>query len=237
MDVALVSATIISLAMTMAMAIVTSRLLREERRRAEAQVAELMTELEHALQARPRFAASPAAPPQTARPAADLRATGGGRPWQSSLRPKILAAGAVVLLLAIVSFSWVERRPAAAPAAVDARPVELLSLDHTRNGDYLSISGTVRNPSDGTQRDQLSVTATLFDEDGEIVGAGQTPLPVAALAPDSETPFTISLPDADRVDRYRISFSQDQKNVPHVDRRQTHDRTQSAPPPPDGAPS
>ncbi len=235
MDVALVSATIISLAMTMAMAIVTSRLLREERRRAEAQVAELMTELEHALQARPRFAASPAAPPQTARPAADPRAAG-GRPWQSSLRPKILAAGAVVLLLVIVSFSWVERRPAAAPAAVDARPVELLSLDHTRNGDYLSISGTVRNPSDGTQRNQLSVTATLFDEDGEIVGAGQTPLPVAALAPDSETPFTISLPDADRVDRYRISFSQDQKNVPHVDRRQTHDRTQSAPPH-DGAPS
>ena len=236
MDVALVSATIISLAMTMAMAIVTSRLLREERRRAEAQVAELMTELEHALQARPRFAASPAAPPRTARPAADPRATG-GRPWTSSLRPKILAAGAVVLLLAIVSFSWVERRPAAAPAAVDARPVELLSLDHTRNGDYLSISGTVRNPSDGAQRDQMSVTATLFDDDGEIVGAGQTPLPVAALAPDSETPFTISLPDADRVDRYRISFSQDQKNVPHVDRRQTHDRTQSAPPPPDGAPS
>ncbi len=235
MDVALVSATIISLAMTMAMAIVTSRLLREERRRAEAQVAELMTELEHALQARPRSAASPAAPPRTARPAADPRAAG-GRPWTSSLRPKILAAGAVVLLLAIVSFSWVERRPAAAPAAVDARPVELLSLDHTRNGDYLSISGTVRNPSDGTQRDQLSVTATLFDEAGEIVGAGQTPLPVAALAPDSETPFTISLPDADRVDRYRISFSQDQKNVPHVDRRQTHDRTQSAPPP-DGAPS
>ena len=232
MDVALVSATIISLALTVAMAIVTSRLLREERRRAEAQVAEL----EHALQARPRSAASPAAPPQTARPAANPRAAG-GRPWQSSLRPKILAAGAVVLLLAIVSFSWVERRPAAAPAAVDARPVELLSLDHTRNGDYLSISGTVRNPSDGTQRDQLSVTATLFDEDGEIVGAGQTPLPVAALAPDSETPFTISLPDADRVDRYRISFSQDQKNVPHVDRRQTHDRTQSAPPPPDGAPS
>ena len=71
---------------------------------------------------------------------------------------------------------------------------------------------------------------------GEIIGAGQTPLPVAALAPDSETPFAISLPDADRVDRYRISFSQNQTNVPHVDRRQTDDRTH-APPPAAGAQS
>ena len=235
MDVALVSATLISLTMTLAMGIVTSRLLREERRRAEARVAELMAELEHALQAPRRSAASPAAPPQTARPAADRGAADGG-PRKLSPRNRVLAAGAAIVLLASVSFTWVARRPAAEPAAVDTRPVELLALDHTRDGDYLSISGTVRNPSDGVPREQLSVTATLLDVNGEIIGAGQTPLPVAALAPDSETPFAISLPDADRVDRYRISFSQNQTNVPHVDRRQTDDRTH-APPPPAGAQS
>ena len=113
---------------------------------------------------------------------------------------------------------------AAPPVGTDqTTPVELLSLAHARQGEYLAISGAVRNPADGVDRGRLSVMATVFDEAGTQIGTGQTPLPVRALAPGTETPFTISMPDGNRINRYRISFAQDQTRVPHIDRRQCTD--------------
>ena len=98
-------------------------------------------------------------------------------------------------------------------------PVELLSLDHHRQGDYLAVSGSLRNPRGGRDRQKLSVSATVYDRTGAVIGTGQTPLPVAGLPPGGETGFTISLPDADLIDRYRVSFMEDRSKLPHVDRR------------------
>ena len=99
-------------------------------------------------------------------------------------------------------------------------PVELLFLDHRRQGGYLAVSGSLRNPPGGRERSKLSIAATAFDRSGAIVGTGQTPLPAAALPPGDETAFTISLPSADRIDRYRVSFMEDRSRLPHVDRRE-----------------
>ena len=106
------------------------------------------------------------------------------------------------------------------PRAGADLPVELLSLDHRRQGDYLAVSGSLLNPSGGRERSKLSIAATAFDRSGAIIGTGQTPLPTAALPPGEETPFTISLPSADRIDRYRVSFMEDRSRLPHVDRRE-----------------
>ena len=128
-------------------------------------------------------------------------------------------AGAVAVatvLVAVVSLA--ERTPLPRDGGAGA-PVELLSLDHRRQGSYLAVSGSLRNPPDGRERTRLSITATAFDRTGAIVGTGQTPLPVEALPPGDETVFTISLPDADLISRYRVSFMEDQSGLPHVDRR------------------
>ena len=113
-----------------------------------------------------------------------------------------------------------------------AVPVELLSLDHLRQGDYLAVSGSLRNPPGGKGRERLSVSATVFDRTGAVIGTGQTPLPVAVLPPGGETAFTISLPDADLIDRYRVSFMEDRSRLPHVDRRGTDAATPAAGPRP-----
>ncbi len=105
------------------------------------------------------------------------------------------------------------------PRAGADLPVELLFLDHRRQGDYLAVSGSLRNPPGGRERSKLSVAATVFDRDGAIIGTGQTPLPPGALPPGAETTFTISLPGADRINRYRVSFMEDESRLPHVDRR------------------
>ncbi len=126
--------------------------------------------------------------------------------------------GAVVVATVLVAgVSLFERTPRPRDGA--GPPVELLSLDHRRQGDYLAVSGSLRNPPGGRERTRLSITATAFDRTGAIVGAGQTPLPVEALPPGDETAFTISLPDADLISRYRVSFMEDRFGLPHVDRR------------------
>ncbi len=134
------------------------------------------------------------------------------------------AVAAATVLVAVVSLA--ERMPLTGAGA--AAPVELLSLDHRRQGDYLAVTGSLRNPPDGRERARLSITATAFDRTGAIVGSGQTPLPVEALPAGDETAFTISLPDADRISRYRVSFMEDQFGLPHVDRRGSNAATAAA---------
>ena len=126
-----------------------------------------------------------------------------------------VAVAVATVLVAVASLADRTRLPGAGGAA----PVELLSLDHRRQGDYLAVTGSLRNPPDGRERTRLSITATAFDRTGAIVGTGRIPLPVEALPAGGETAFTISLPDADRINRYRVSFMEDQSGLPHVDRR------------------
>ena len=127
------------------------------------------------------------------------------------------AAAVAVATVLVAGVSLAERIPL--PRGGAALPVELLSLDHRREGDYLAVSGSLRNPPRGRERSKLSITATVFDGTGAIVGTGQTPLPAAALPPGGETAFTISLPNAGRINRYRVSFMEDRSPLPHLDRR------------------
>ena len=238
MDVALATVTVISLTMAFAMGVVTWRLIREERRRSDARVTTLLADLEpHGPDVGPVERTVPRArnvapPVPVAQSPTGLFATMTGAP--ASLGPFLATVAAAVVVLAAVSFTMLSGGTPADPGAGDPEPVELLSLAHAKEGEYLAITGSIRNPSGGIEREQLSVTATVFDRDGTVVGTGQTPLPVAVLSPGSETPFSISLPDADRINRYRVSFMQGQTSVPHVDRRRPGDQARSAPPPPTG---
>ena len=249
MDIALATVTVISLTMAFAMGIVTWRLTREERRRGDARVTKLMAERDaaplrngfdatqdrpHGLLERPpgrtvglvertvkRRPAAPAVP--------EARSPVGPSANRSpvELRSFLVTVAAAIAVLATVSFGLLPQR-SEAPVAVTPEPVELLSLAHVTKGDSLAITGSIRNPSDGIERGPLSVTAIVFDRDGTVVATAQTPLPVALLPPGSETPFSVSLPYAGQINRYRISFMQGQTTVPHIDRRRPGDQARSA---------
>ena len=258
MDVALATVTVISLAMAFAMGIVTWRLTREERRRADARVAALMADLDAApltigavdidgrpdrhdgLSERPRVrSVSPVertAPRRHGTPSAPVeRSPTGLVGWITrspvTLRPFLATVAAAMAVT--VSVTMLSQRSDAPPEDLGAHspePIELLSLSHARQGDYLAITGAIRNPSNGIERGQLSVRAIVFDRDGTVVGTGQTPLQGPVLPPGSEAPFTVSLPDAGQINRYRISFMQGQTSVPHIDRRLPNDQARSVVP-------
>ena len=298
MDTTLATVTIISLLLAWAMAIVTWQRNREERRRSDARLADMMAEEEPApgaesmgppgssrapaargpvlpfaqAGAKRRFAtgfrgpAARADAPSSRRPRAPRLPFGAQdrKPWGgdgaardpriggeralpragAAEAPRRLAtrawsylrragyvpmppatshwghrAAAVVLATVLVAgVSLADLAPLPPRAGADL-PVELLSLDHRRQGNYLAVSGSLRNPPAGRERSRLSITATVFDRTGAIIGTGQTPLPAAVLPPGGETAFSISLPSAARINRYRVSFMEHRSQLPHVDRR------------------
>jgi len=108
-------------------------------------------------------------------------------------------------------------RPAVAQASANA-PLELLALEHDRDGDRFIVRGIVRNPT-GPAIDGLAAVVSVFGHDGGLITTGRAPVFVSTLAAGSETPFVVSVPGADSVDRYHLSFRTAAGIVPHLDRR------------------
>jgi hypothetical protein len=108
-------------------------------------------------------------------------------------------------------------RPAQALAADQA--LQLVSLNHERADDRLTISGVVRNPPRGTQVDHLTAVVLLFNQQGGYLTSGRSPVESATLQPGAESKFVVTVPGASDVGKYRVSFRTDDRVVPHVDRR------------------
>jgi hypothetical protein len=118
---------------------------------------------------------------------------------------------------------WAHNRIAgttqAATQAPTGTPLELVALKHERVGDGLHISGVVRNPQDGRPVKGLAAVAFLFDRDGNYLSSDRAPLDYVQLQPGEESPFSIAVPSAAGVSRYRVTFRTDAGIVAHVDRR------------------
>ena len=82
------------------------------------------------------------------------------------------------------------------------------------------VSGLVRNPAAGPTIAHLSAVVFTFDRQGTFVASGRAQLDVTRLGAGDESPFSIAVPQAAGVGRYRVSFRTDDSVVPHLDRRE-----------------
>ena len=99
------------------------------------------------------------------------------------------------------------------------RSLQLLSLDHERAHDRLTVRGVVRNPPRGNEVDHLTAVVLLFNQQGGFLTSGRSPIESATLQPGTEAKFVVTVPGAADVGKYRVSFRTDDRVVPHVDRR------------------
>lgn len=228
MPFALGIVTVLALLMTVAMGVVTWRLVREERRRSAARLSVLAAELaQHDLHDMHE---------PTRQPSSSRSEGAGGTAASSHAQTdlfqtqfdetqgwtrRLVGVGiAGVVLVAIVSaavltFSGGRRDRALEEVQV---PVELLALTHEHHDGMLAISGMVRNPGDGPEERHLTVMALALDRDGTVVATGRASLEPTGLSTGTESTFAVSLP-ADDATRYRISFLFEDMTVPHLDRR------------------
>jgi hypothetical protein len=101
-----------------------------------------------------------------------------------------------------------------------------VALGHERDGDRLTVRGVVRMPS-GSGIDRLTAVVFLYSRDGGFLASGRAAVESAANGLSGEGTFIVSVPGADEVGRYRVSFRSDDKVVPHVDRRERADARES----------
>lgn len=229
MQFALGTVTLLALLMTIAMGVVTWRLVREERRRSAARLAALAATLGQRESPAVAVDVVIASPIQTVEDApsgqpalstesvTDLfsMSTGPTEGWGRRLAG-VGVAGALLAVLVSVAIFSVSTGSENAEAAQS--PVELLSLAHDQQDGMLAISGTVRDLTDRSDAGTLSVLAMAFDDEGQMVASGRAPIEKPALSVGGESSFVVSIP-AEQASRYRISFLVDDTTVPHLDRR------------------
>jgi hypothetical protein len=240
----LIIVTLVSLVLAVVMSGIAWRAAREERARAAARVAALASDIQAAVAAAGGRRAEPvlrAVPPPTP-DSADLFAP--TRSVASSRSVVIVGVGlfvfatAAALAVVLTSGSRTTNGAAVSRAAVQtgdaqqAHPtdaaqtnrevypasLELTALGHERDGDRLSVRGVVRNPS-STSTGPLTAVVFAFDRDGGFVTSARAALDTPRLAGGGDSTFTVVVPHAERVVRYRVSFRSDAAVVPHVDKR------------------
>jgi hypothetical protein len=201
-----------SLILSIVMSGIAWRLAREERRRSQARVAVLASDLAD-LELHP----AAAAPVAIDLFRAEERARSGFR-----LASTVAVGGlAVVTALALIVVTSRHLRSAPGPraAAGESPPLELVALDHEIEGDRIIVRGIVRNPKAGVERHRLAVAVFLFNRDGGFLGSGAAAVEMPALAAGSQSGFVVTMPHANEVGRYRVSFRSQDRLLPHVDRR------------------
>jgi hypothetical protein len=209
MNAILLAVTGLSLVAAGVMAAMVWRMSRNERRRSEARVAALSSAIYGDSDEEPfagrLFRAQPA--PSAAR-----------NSIVAILGACVVSAVAGVALVVARSPHREPARTTAAHRTPDA-PLELLALEHERDGEQLIVRGIVRNPADAAERDGLSAVVLLLGPDGALISTGRAAVPAGRLAPGATTPFVIRAAGAAGVDRFRLSFRTDARIEPHVDRR------------------
>jgi hypothetical protein len=141
---------------------------------------------------------------------------------EGSSRQKSLAFAAVALFMVLSGgLVWMMSGPRGTSAAAMGpnSPLELVSLNHERHNDKLSVSGLVRNPATGKPIEHLSAVVFLFDKAGTFVTSARANVDFLKLAAGDESPFVVSVEAPPTVARYRVSFRTDEGIVPHIDRR------------------
>jgi hypothetical protein len=242
----LIGITIVSVLIAVAATVIAVRIVRDERRQSQMRVAALAQEIRStaALDLDLQPHATPALHSASASPSLE-RAVHGAELFSSgsvrSGRPRLglslaiagfLAAtvGAAAIVLGGVSQSSSSTAAAhelgqtdegTSKAGSTAAPLELVALAHEREGDTLTVRGSIRNPVSGLEMSRLTAVVFIFDADGGFVASGRALVESPALIPGGESTFVVTVPAAGGIARYRISFRSGDRIIPHVDKRST----------------
>ena len=247
MDVVLLTLTTLSLAAAAGFGFLSWRVGREERQREQARVAALATAMTGPSAVRGRDEAAPqsilrgfaetgpglgeafpseadAPEPQVAIGSVFNRATEGlrGRP---AIKAAVIGAMVVTIVIGAIIGARMSDNAAAAPTRREAvttnapAPLELMSMRHQRQGTTLTVSGLVRNPSQGAAMNGVTAVVFAFDRSGAFLASGRAALDFSALGPGDESPFVVNIPNVVDVARYRVTFRSGSGVVRHIDRR------------------
>jgi hypothetical protein len=159
----------------------------------------------------------------------------------ASRRTIALAAVAVVMTIAVVTFKMVVGTTASAAEAPSPEPpasattvsvtqpvdkpadprVELLALDHSVTPAAFLVTGRVRNPVGGAPLHDVVAVVHVLDRADRVIMTVRVPVKRAVLNAGEWSDFSASASKATNVARYRVEFNaRELASIPQIDRRQ-----------------
>lgn len=209
--------TVISMAVAAAMTMIVLRLVLQERRRSAARVAALESDIYRTAEEDIVVLHDPPSPGRHS----EMLVTDSPTQRAFPIAPVVAVGAAIVLalLVGVSRYHAATDEPRPAPAVAADQVLQLLSLNHEREDDHLTVRGVVRNPPRGSEVDHLTAVVLLFNQQGGFLTSGRSAVESAALQPGNESRFVVTVPGASDVGKYRVSFRTDDRVVPHVDRR------------------
>jgi len=210
--------TFIALVVAIAMSVIAWRVVSNERMRSAARVAALAAEIRQADRTHDLPLRTTAAPAALVPMFATV--SNEGRNSRLMLLTAIVLIGGAVGASLVMFAPFRSSQTAASTAQVSQTlPLQLIALGHEREADSLVVRGVLRNPSNGAEVDALTAVVMLFNHDGGLIGSGRAAVEASKLLPGGETAFVVTVPGAGNVERYRVSFRNNEHVVPHVDQR------------------
>jgi hypothetical protein len=130
----------------------------------------------------------------------------------------VILAVSTITVVAVALSGGKEVQSAKGRGQTDPAPLELVALSHERAGDELTIRGTIRNPAGGAAVQDVTAVVFLYRANGALLTSTRAPLAADRLVPGAVATF-VATADAADVARYRVSFRNGDRVLPHVDRR------------------
>ena len=206
MDTLLIALVFVSIAACAGCGWLTWQVVNNDRRRSAARVAALAV----------------AIPEEVPGPAVSVSSMFGTKPGGSLSAPHLLKAavvGALGLTLVVIAATTTRDHRRQDGLSANPAPLELIAMTHTRSGNQLTITGTVRNPKAGAPLGRIDAVVSALDRTGTVAASGTAPIDFLNLAPGDESTFVVKVPGAAVVSRYRVSFRTGTSVLRHVDRR------------------
>jgi hypothetical protein len=220
MNVLLLVVTGVSVVVASIASAIAWRVVRDERRRSEARVARLTDAIYEEATQRPVDVTTLLEP----RPAS------GSRYGFIAIGVCVVAGIALLLSLAsthpgsagettLKASSHENNSPHKVAATPTGAPLELVELEHERDGRRLVVRGLVRNPANGAERDGLIAVVLGYSRTGDLLASGRAAVLQSKLSAGETTPFVVGVSGADNITRIRVSFRTASRVELHVDRR------------------
>lgn len=219
MEATLLAITLLSIALAITASIVAWKVVSEERRRSEARIAALSAEI------RGERGQGPPPLDDAGHALASDIFEAEREPATPSRTAAMVGAGAFATGIMIAIFILMGNGSSAPVAAGGetvtsiAKGLELLALDHERQDNQLIVRGTLNNLPAQSESDSLTAVVVLLGPDGGLVASTRATITPDPHTQDADGTFSVMVPNASEIGRYRVSFRRHNQVVSYHDRR------------------
>lgn len=111
----------------------------------------------------------------------------------------------VFILVVVINFNQNNDRQTSTDAANTTPQLQLMGKSATRDYDYLTVSGEVKNISNGSMKD-VEAIASFYDKDGNFITSSDALIDYNPILPGQTSPFKVMQTYNPAITNWKVTF-------------------------------